>query len=55
MSPWWNHWSNNYNKGFYIYNQIDELLSTDHRFRNIEFTYIGRYLANYNTKNICCK
>jgi hypothetical protein len=46
------HWSNNYFKGFHIYNQIDKLLTEDERFKNIEFTYIGRYQDNYKVKNI---
>lgn len=45
------HWSDNYNKGFEIYNKIDELLGTD-KFKQIKFTYIGRYLPNYIPKNI---
>ena len=43
------HWSDNYNKGFYIYNKIDKLLETN---KNIEFTYIGRYNKDYQPKNI---
>ena len=31
------HWSNDYNKGFYIYNKLNELG------KHIKFTYIGRY------------
>lgn len=46
------HWSNNYFKGFHIYNQLDKLISEDDRFKNIEFTYIGRYQDNYRVKNI---
>jgi hypothetical protein len=46
------HWSNNYFKGFYIYNQIDKLIGEDERFKNIEFTYIGRYQDNYKVQNI---
>lgn len=43
------HWSNNYLKGFHIYNKLDELLN----YRNdIEFTYIGNYNPNYKPKNI---
>lgn len=45
------HWSDNYNKGFEIYNRLDELLTTD-RFKHIKFTYIGRYFPNYKPKNI---
>ena len=43
------HWSNNYNKGFYIYNKIDKLLDQCKLF---EFTYIGRYNRDYTPKNI---
>lgn len=34
------HWSDNYNKGFYIYNKLAKYLENN---KNIEFTYIGRY------------
>ena len=43
------HWSNNYLKGFHIYNALDKLL--DNR-NDIEFTYIGNYNLNYKPKNI---
>jgi len=43
------HWSNNYLKGFHIYNKLDELLEERD---DIEFTYIGNYNRNYNPKNI---
>jgi len=43
------HWSNNYFKGFEIYNKLDELLPFLH---NIEFTYIGNYDKNYQPQNI---
>lgn len=43
------HWSNNYNKGFEIYNHLDQLLP---QYPNIEFTYIGNYINNYQPKNI---
>ena len=43
------HWSDNYNKGFYIYNKIDKLLDQCKLF---EFTYIGRYNRDYTPKNI---
>ena len=46
------HWSNNYNKGFEIYNALDKFMETDMRFKNIELTYIGRYNDNYKPKNI---
>ena len=43
------HWSNDYNKGFEIYNKLDELLE---KCNNLEFTYIGRYNKTYKPKNI---
>jgi len=43
------HWSNNYLKGFHIYNAIDKLLESR---KDIEFTYIGNYNPNYKPKNI---
>jgi hypothetical protein len=45
------HWSNNYNKGFEIYNCLDKLLDLE-AYSNIEFTYIGNYIENYKPKNI---
>lgn len=45
------HWSDNYNKGFEIYNKLDNLLGTE-KLKNIKFTYIGRYYPNYKPKNI---
>ena len=38
------HWSNNYLKGFHIYNKLDKLLNNRN---DIEFTYIGNY--NYQS------
>ena len=43
------HWSNNYFKGFEIYNQLDKNLP---RLKNIEFTYIGNYNRQYLPKYI---
>ena len=43
------HWSDNYFKGFYIYNKLDKILPS---LKNIELTYIGRYNNRYNPKNI---
>lgn len=43
------HWSNNYLKGFHIYNAIDKLLESR---KDIEFTFIGNYNPNYRPKNI---
>ena len=37
------HWSNNYNKGFDIYNELDDVCKNE----NIEFTYIGRDLGTF--------
>ena len=36
------HWSDNYNKGFHIYNRLAGMLKD----LNVEFTYIGRYYKN---------
>ncbi len=41
------HFSNNYLKGFQIYNALDKLVKMDDRFKNVEFTYIGRYHNGY--------
>lgn len=47
------HFSNNYLKGFEIYNKIDELIDRgDTRFKDITLTYIGRYHDGYKPKNI---
>ena len=43
------HWSNNYNKGFKIYNELDKILI---QYPQIEFTYIGNYIDSYIPKNI---
>tara|TARA_Y100000310_G_scaffold291242_1_gene319058 strand:- start:71 stop:1000 length:930 start_codon:yes stop_codon:yes gene_type:complete len=43
------HWSNNYLKGFHIYNAIDQLLD---RRSNLEFTFIGNYHPSYRPKHI---
>jgi len=43
------HWSDNYLKGFHIYNKIDKLLKKKN---NFEFIYIGRYNKDYNPKRI---
>lgn len=43
------HWSNNYLKGFHIYNELDKLLEERD---DIEFTFIGNYNRNYIPKNI---
>ena len=46
------HWSDDYLKGFEIYNKLDELLINESW---LEFTYIGRYNKNYTPKNIIYK
>jgi glycosyltransferase involved in cell wall biosynthesis len=43
------HFSNNYLKGFHIYNALDKLLESR---KDIEFTYIGNYNKEYKPKNI---
>jgi hypothetical protein len=40
------HWSDNWMKGFDIYNELDKLDRDD-----IEFTYVGRYNNRYHPKN----
>lgn len=42
------HWSDNYNKGFDAYIELDERLSS---YKNVEFTYVGRYYKGYQPKN----
>ena len=44
------HWSDNYLKGFHIYNKIDKLLGE--KKLNFEFTFIGRYNKKYKPKHI---
>lgn len=49
------HWSNNYNKGFDIYERLDKLLSHEEFSSKIRFTYIGRWNDSVpleNTKHI---
>lgn len=46
------HWSNNYLKGFEIYNKLDDLLNDEMYKMKFELTYIGNYNANYTPKNI---
>ena len=43
------HWSNNWLKGFHIYNEIDKLLDTRD---DIEFIYVGNYNTRYKPHNI---
>lgn len=42
------HWSDNYNKGFDAYIELDRQLSNR---KDIEFTYIGRYFKGYKPQN----
>lgn len=42
------HWSDNYNKGFDAYIELDKQLN--HR-KDIEFTYVGRYYKGYSPTN----
>jgi len=42
------HWSDNFAKGFEIYNFLDKFVESN---RNIEFTYMGRYNSDYSPKN----
>jgi len=41
------HWSDNYNKGFDTYIEIDKILQDR---KDIEFTYVGRYYKGYSPK-----
>jgi len=45
------HWSSHLNKGFEIYQQIDNMLSNDKWKNKIEFTYIGNLNDDYKFKN----
>ncbi len=42
------HWSDNYNKGFDSYIELDKVISGR---KDIEFTYIGRYYKDYVPQN----
>jgi len=42
------HWSDNYNKGFDSYIELDQALSSR---KDIEFTYVGRYYKGYTPQN----
>ena len=44
------HWGNNWNKGFDIYAQLDQLLQ-EKEFSNIEFTYIGNLPKKFSFIN----
>ncbi len=43
------HWSDNWMKGFDLYNALDELVGQNTKY---QFTYIGRYNKDYSPKNI---
>lgn len=45
------HWSNNWLKGFDIYNQLDKIISERD---DLSFTYIGNYNDSYKPKNTRC-
>jgi len=45
------HWSNNWNKGFNIYEKLDNLLEKLEWSEKFEFTYIGNLPKNFNFKN----
>ena len=45
------HWSNNWNKGFSIYDTLDRLLHNESFSSKYEFTYIGNLPKKYNFKN----
>lgn len=42
------HWSNHWNKGFDVYQQLDRLLADPHWSSRIEFTYIGRIPKDFH-------
>lgn len=45
------HWGTNKNKGYKIYEYIDQLISTEQWKETIEFTFIGNLPKNYNFSN----
>lgn len=45
------HWSNNYNKGFDIYKELDEISSNLFNGKTIKFSYIGNIPQNFVFKN----
>lgn len=45
------HWSSHENKGFDVYQQINELISKDRWKNKIEFTYIGNMNNKFNLNN----
>ena len=48
------HWGANWNKGFEIYSQIDNMLESDLWKEKIEFTYIGNLPRKFTFKNAKC-
>jgi len=46
------HWGANWNKGFEIYNQLDELLDETFWKEKIEFMYIGNLPKGFHFKNV---
>ena len=46
------HWSNNYLKGFEIYNELDRLLGKEEYKELFSLTYIGNYNQKYTPKHI---
>ena len=45
------HWGANKNKGFDVYEKIDDLMGTEKWKEKIEFTYVGNLPANFNFRN----
>ncbi|MBF0358783.1 MAG: hypothetical protein HQL70_09255 [Magnetococcales bacterium] len=45
------HWSNNWNKGFAVYQQLDNMLADPEWAGKIDFTYIGRLPDGFSFKN----
>lgn len=45
------HWSSHKNKGFDVYEYIDQLLDNEYWKNKIEFTYIGNIPSNFQFKN----
>ena len=51
------HWGTNKNKGFEVYEYIDQLISVEPWKDKIEFTFIGNLPKNYkfyNSTSRCC-
>ena len=46
------HWGGHLNKGFDIYNYLDEMLSDNFWSEKFEFTYIGNLPRNFSFKNV---